>query len=396
MQKWQFYKEKPKYLIFKMPKKTIIIIPTYNERENIALLIPKIFAVTKKISHHDISILVVDDTSPDKTYQKVELLRKKYPKLHLLINPEKAGLGGAYLKGMAKAFNQMKADYIFEFDADGSHDPQKLPDFFAKLDEGYDFVIGGRYKDGGSIDPDWPFIRKFYSIFGNLVIMFVLTDFRIRDWTSGYRAISEKVYRQVIPELSGGRFIGYTWQIGFLHKAVRKNFRITEIPIHFKDRKIGESKLGSEYIKNTLIYIFKARLEEIIKSKFVKFLIVGGIGFVLQFIVFNLLRQFVTEIIATPISTEIAIGSNFILNNLWTFKHQKISGAKILPQFLKFNLASFGSLILQFLSVTIGLFLTPNLQFWFIDAANFYLGIGIFLGLMWNYFAYNKFIWQKK
>ena len=177
-----------------MKKKVVIIIPTYNEKANIQLIVPRIFAAVAGAKNYDIHVLVVDDTSPDKTYEVVKTMMKDNNKLHLLVNPQKSGLGGAYLKGMNYAFGQLKADYIFEFDADGSHDPSRLPYFLAKIGDGYDFVIGGRYKDGGSIDPAWPLIRKFYSVVGNLVIMLVLTDFRIRDWTSGYRAISRSVY----------------------------------------------------------------------------------------------------------------------------------------------------------------------------------------------------------
>ena len=374
--------------------KTVIIIPTYNERENIQKLVPKILEVTRPIKNWTVEILVVDDTSPDKTYEAVKAMQKKYAELKLLVNPEKAGLGGAYKKGMAEAFGKLAADVIFEFDADFSHDPQKIPEFLKKIDEGYDFVIGGRYKDGGSIDPNWPLIRKFYSVVGNMVIMTVLTDFRIRDWTSGYRAIRRKVYEAIIPEMEGERFSGYTWQIGLLHKAVRGGFKIVEVPIQFIDRKIGESKLGSEYIKNTLLYIFQVRWEEIINHRLIKFGVVGGIGFVLQFVVFNLLRTMMADVIATPISTEIAIISNFILNNMWTFKEKKISGGKIMPQFIKFNVASLGSIVLQMVAVAVGIKLTPDLRIWLIDAGNFYLAIGIILGLVWNYFAYNTFVWK--
>src|SRR5690606_21568905 len=103
-----------------------------------------------------------------------------------------AGLGGAYLKGMTEAFENLGADVIFEFDADLSHDPRKIPQFLAKIDQGYDFVLGSRYIPGGGIPADWGLHRKFLSVVGNLIIMVVLTDFSIRDWTTGYRAISKK------------------------------------------------------------------------------------------------------------------------------------------------------------------------------------------------------------
>lgn len=389
-----------------MKKKAVIIIPTYNERENIGEIIPKIAQVIKKEKTYTTSILVVDDTSPDKTYQVVEKLQKKYPQLHLLINKNKAGLGAAYLKGMKYAFGKLGADVVFEFDADGSHDPNKLPEFFAKLNQGYDFVIGGRYKDGGSVDPDWPLIRKFYSIVGNLVIMFILTDFRIRDWTSGFRAIKKNVYQAVVPEMSSERFSGYTWQIGFLHQAVRRNFKICEIPIYFKDRQKGHSKLGSEYIKNTLIYIFRARLHELKHSRISKFLLVGGMTALVQLVLTAVLEKICHYYALTSnnvmtlvqlLAIEVSIVLNFNLNNIWTFAAEKITTWKYLwRQFVKFNLSSFGSIFIQVITLRLGLFLWDNGQWWFLTPVVIYSCIGIILGMIWNYFAYNTFIWRTK
>ncbi len=388
-------------------KKAIIIIPTYNEKENIAAIVPQIFAATKDVKNYQIEILVVDDTSPDKTYEVVKKMQKKFPHLHLLINPEKAGLGGAYMKGMDQAFNHLGADYIFEFDADGSHDPAKLPEFFAKLDQGYDFVIGGRYRSGGSIPSDWPLIRKFYSVFGNLVIMTVLTDFRIRDWTSGYRAISQAVYQAVIPELQGSRFSGYTWQIGFLHKAVRNKFQITEVPINFVDRTIGESKLGSEYIKNTLIYIFKARYDEIINHRIFKFAVTGAIGSLVQLISFAIFNSLLVNPeffwqtqVANFASIELAIISNFIINGAWTFADRALKKEHLLPKFLQFNLASAGSVTVQLLLMwaLVELFGSQQLATLFgfsLTSETIYQIIGILIAMVFNYFFYNTFIWKK-
>lgn len=393
-----------------MKKKVVVIIPTYNERENIQAIVPRIFAAVKGVANYDVHVLVVDDTSPDKTYQVVKKMMTKNKKLHLLVNPEKAGLGGAYLKGMQEAFGKLKADYIFEFDADGSHDPERLPAFLAKLDEGYDFVIGGRYKDGGSIDPNWPLIRKFYSVVGNIVIMCVLTDFRIRDWTSGYRAISRKVYEAVVPELTGERFSGYTWQIGFLHKAVRKNFLVCEVPIHFVDRKIGQSKLGSEYIKNTLLYIFKARLDEIINGRIFKFLVAGGSGALTQLVTFYLMRHYTflgndnlyswAYQVANFLSIEFGGMLTFGINNVWTFKDRQIPPRQIIPQFIKFNIGGIGSISAQLICMWLGkqLFGLGELFHFIItvNRENIYQIVGILIGMFINFFIYSHIIWKEK
>ncbi len=393
-------------------KKAVVIIPTYNEKENIRQVVPILMDVFKQVADWELHVLVVDDTSPDKTYQEVQQLQKKYDRLHLLINKQKAGLGGAYLKGMTEAFENLGADVIFEFDADLSHDPRKIPQFLAKIDQGYDFVLGSRYIPGGGIPADWGLHRKFLSVVGNLIIMVVLTDFSIRDWTTGYRAISKKVYQAVHPEMNSERFTGYTFQIGFLHKTIRKGFKVTEVPFQFIDRTNGQSKLGPEYIKNTLMYIFKVRLQEILEHRIFKFLVVGGVGTLIQLVMLQVFRATLPEfsffvitnfILATFLSIETAIVSNFTLNNIWTFADRKLKVSQIPAKFVQFNLTSAGSILIQLLVATLGeklfglftILTIPIINFPF-DSGTLYVMIGIIIGLFWNFFAYNTFIWKQK
>ncbi len=395
--------------------KAIIVIPTYNERDNIEKTLEEVLAVSTRLNDWQVEILVVDDTSPDKTYELVEKLQTKSPykdQLHLLVNQDKAGLGAAYLKGMIQAFDQLQADVVFEFDADLSHDPKKIPLFLEAIDNGADLVLGSRYIEGGSIPDDWGWHRKIMSVIGNLIIMTVLTNFSIKDWTTGYRAITKKTFKAVEKELHNERFAGYTFQIGFLHKAVRKGFKVTEVPFHFKDRTRGKSKLGPEYIKNTLLYIFKVRIKEILQHRIFKFLVVGGIGTLVQLVSLQLFRTILPEfdwwlitsfILATFLSIEVAIASNFLLNNLWTFADRKIKLAEFPLKFFHFNLTSAGSIIIQLIVATIGerlfgmveLLTVPVINYKF-DSGTLYVMIGIILGLFWNFFAYNAFIWKKK
>lgn len=386
-------------------RKAVVIIPTYNERENISRVIPILNEVFKKIKGWQMNILVVDDTSPDKTYELVEQLKKEHKHLFLVINKKKSGLGGAYLKGMEYAFNTLQADVVFEFDADLSHDPSKIPNFLTAIEDGADMVLGSRYIKGGGIPDDWGLHRKFLSVIGNIVIMLVLTDFRIRDWTGGYRAITEKVYRVVEPELHGERFTGYTFQIGFLHKTVRKGFKIVEVPFKFVDRTIGESKMGIEYIKNTLIYIMKVRIQEILSHRVFKFAVVGGVGAMIQlsslYLLFNLLN--LPYQLAFFLAIEVAVFSNFMINNVWTFSDRKLQVAQMPAKFLQFNLASAGSIVIQqavalFGQFVIGLFTLFTLPFiqFEVGTSMIYAVVGILIGMFWNFFAYNKFIWKPK
>lgn len=400
-------------------KKAVVIIPTYNEKENIAKVIPLLQSTFKNCKDWQMHILVVDDTSPDKTYQVVQELQSKYKNLHLVINKQKAGLGGAYLKGMAEAFGPLKADVVFEFDADLSHDATKIPQFLAAIDAGADMVLGSRYITGGGIPEDWGLHRKFLSIFGNVIIQVILTNFSIRDWTGGYRAITKPVYHSVKNDLSSERFMGYTFQIGFLHKAIKAGFKIVEVPFKFVDRTVGESKLGMEYIKNTLLYILKVRLQDLLAWRFFKFAVVGGIGATIQLSSLILYRSMIPDLanfwsipflglpitgflISQFLSIETAIVSNFILNNSWTFADRKLTLAEVPLKFLAFNLASSGSILIQLLVAAIGkwsiglitLFTIPLIGL-SIDTGMVYAIVGILLGLSWNFFAYNFFIWKK-
>jgi len=388
-------------------KKAIIISPTYNEAKNVERLVTELAEVIKKISSWKVELLIVDDTSPDGTYKIVAQLQKKYKFLHLLINKQKSGLGGAYLKGMDHAFHKLGADVIFEFDADLSHDPQKIPALLKKIDQGNDLVLGSRYVKGGSIPSNWGLHRKFLSVFGNLVIMFVITDFRIRDWTAGFRAITKEVYEAVHKEMSAGRFTGYTFQIGFLHKAVRRGFKVAEVPINFVDRVEGESKLGAEYIKNTLLYILKARYEEIVNHRIFKFLVTGTIGALTQLISLQIFRLFVpTESvirlqIANLGAVEMAMIATFGLNNVWTFADRKLPINKWLAKFFQFNLTASGSVLIQAVVFFLGikligmrdLFTLPIINYP-IDTPPIFSAVGILIGMFWNFFAYNKFIWK--
>lgn len=253
-------------------KKAVIIIPTYNERGNIRPLLvafDRVFRQTPK--QWRLEVLFVDDTSPDGTAKEVQKYQKKWARkrsgmmggrIHLYSNPDKQGLGKAYLLGMEHAFTQLEAEAVFQFDADLSHDPKKIPELLTKLDQGYDFVLGSRYVQGGSIPADWGWHRKFLSRVGNTIVRFGLGYPSIKDWTTGYRLFTKKVYLKVHRQLGQDLLFGYTIMIGFLHAVVVNKFKVAEVPFDFVDRTYGESKLGLEYIVTTLWYIARSRLQQ--------------------------------------------------------------------------------------------------------------------------------------
>jgi dolichol-phosphate mannosyltransferase len=373
----------------------VMVIPTYDEKGNIGRAINELETVFKQVpDNYEMHILVVDDSSPDGTADEVREKMKQLKNVHLLINKKKMGLGGAYLSGMKYAVEKLNPDIFFEFDADLSHDPKLVPQFLAKLEEGYDLVLGSRYIKGGAIPDNWGLKRKFYSVFGNMIIMFVLTDFSIRDWTTGYRAIRRYVYDKVYPLLGEERFFGYTFQIGFLHKAVRAGFKAGEVPLKFVDRTLGRSKLGAEYIKNTLIYIFKARFFELLR--FFKFAIVGSLGLVIQTVLYWILGfglKVVSPTIATILGGQLAILSNFILNNVWTFGDRKItSSAALFKKLIVFYATSnIAVLFIQGGIMKVGEILVGKEN---ILIHGFYVA-ALALTLIFNFTVYNKYIWKK-
>ena len=377
-------------------KKAVIVIPTYNEKENIQKLIPEIFTITSK-EPWDISVLVVDDTSPDGTGEAVKHMQKNYPKLHI-ISGKKKGLGEAYIHGFNYAIEHYKPNFLFEMDADGQHNPNLIPSFLKALDAGADFVIGSRYIKGGSIPAEWEFHRKFLSYFGNnLVLRFGFMEFSITDWTSGYRAVSVPFIQETIECYR--HLDGYTFQIGIVDQAVKHGLKIKEIPLQFQDRKIGSSKIQTfKFIFDNLFYILR-------NSPFIKFVFVGLGGALVDFgIAALLISTFdMFKPTANAISAEIAIIFNFMMNNFWSFKYKQINPSikSYISQFAKFNLVSSGSILIQWGGMYIALIIFGdrilNIYFAYVPSWILYkILIIAFCIIPYSYFMYNHFVWKKK
>lgn len=372
--------------------KVVIILPTYNEKGNIDRLIPileeKIFP---KIKNHEMYILVADDNSPDGTASEVRKLMRKWGNIDLSLG-ERKGLGAAYVRGMTYAIEKMGADVLFGMDADLSHPPEKIPEFLQKIDEGYDMVIGTRYSQGGSIPPNWGFHRKLFSIVGNLLVKTVLMRFWIHDWTGGFRALRKEVFLKEKEELTA--FRGYTFQVSFLHKVVRDGFKIAEVPIHFTDRTLGRSKIAPrEYIIDLLKYIIIARIKEILTGTFGKFLVVGGIGFIINAVVLRALVEVFrwNPSAANLVGAVFAIFSNYNLNNLWTFGERKATTLRL--YFIKmlqfYATSSFGVVFIQTGTIFLGDRFIGR-KFYFI-----YFLVGTGLLLIWNFTMYSLVIWRR-
>ncbi len=364
-------------------KRVVLILPTYNEKDNIETLIISIQKVFQKLGQYQLQILVVDDFSPDGTAKVVERLTAKFQNI-ALISKKKEGLGAAIIYGVNYAFKYFSPELFIQIDADWQHNPELLPAFFNCLEKGADFVIGSRYIKGGSIPINWGINRKIYSIAGNAIVRIGLGMMTPFDWTSGYRLYKSDVFRKVGYGLE--KYSGYTFQVAFLRNAKTAGYKIAEVPLQFVDRIHGRSKIAPlDYIKNLLIYILN-------NSIFLKYLIIGIIGFTLQTLLTKLLITFkVFPGIAVAVSSFFAISANFIGNNLWTFSHNKISGAsKLLKKFTHFIATSIGAVVIQFIVVSVGVYFWGD-NAWFL-LMTFAI---IFLVIPYNYFIYNRLIWKK-
>jgi len=318
--------------------RVVIIVPTYNERDNISALVPALHSLPTPRAH-SVEILVVDDSSPDGTAHAVRDLQTEYPNLHLLVG-SKAGLGAAYVRGMRHALDVMGADVVFEMDADFSHKPEDVPRLLAEIDQGADFVIGSRYVRGGSIPREWGIRRKLNSRLGNFVARYVAGINRVHDCTAGFRAIRASILRQI--DLGALRVQGYAFQVALLHAALVAGARIVEVPVQFVDRTKGESKLGLSDIVEFVANAWWIRLQSV--ETFLKFLAVGGSGVVVNLGLFTaLLGAGVNKYWASPIAIEVSIISNFLLNNYWTFQGRNRRD-RVRVKGLKFNAVSLVSL----------------------------------------------------
>ena len=367
-------------------KQAVIILPTYNEARSIEKLIYEIFDQQKNLKDWQLKVLVVDSKSPDGTGKIVQKLQRSFENLHFL-STEKEGLGKAYIAGFTYSLKHLGPSVIFEMDADFSHSPHRIPSFLKAIEDGADFVIGSRYIKDGSIPKDWAFHRKLFSVFGNLVVRFGLMKLSVTDWTSGFRAIKIWVVEEITPELLN--FSGYVFQVALLDKAIKKGARIAEIPIHFLDRRHGISKINSfQYIVQTILYVLKS-------SSFIKYILVGLVGATLDFgISYVLIEKSHWFLwLATLVSAETAIISNFLFNNFWSFSHKKLERrvSLYLYKFFKFNLISVGGLAIQAGGIElVAHFFGP--KYWYI----YKVFIIAFIIIPYSYILYNKIIWRDK
>ena len=228
-----------------------IVVPTYNEAENLSKLVSALLSLELPGLH----VMVVDDNSPDGTGQIADALALEHPgRVHPLHRPGKQGLGRAYLHGFAVAMDA-GADFIGQMDADFSHPPDKWPELVAAMD-GVDLVVGSRYISGGSVDRDWPAWRKFLSAFGNRYARTILR-LPIRDVTGGFRLYRRDLLSRM--PLERVRSNGYVFQVEMGYLAYRCGARFREVPIYFADRRWGTSKMSLRIQLEAALRVWQVR-----------------------------------------------------------------------------------------------------------------------------------------
>lgn len=230
----------------------LVVIPTYNEAENIAKLVP---AVLRQAPNID--VLVVDDGSPDGTGAIVKELMASHPHVHLIERQGKQGLGTAYVLGFKYAIEHGYT-YVFEMDADFSHSPNDIPIFLSKIKD-YDLVIGSRYINGVRV-LNWPMNRLLLSYFANVYTR-IITGLPVRDATGGFKCYRIEALKAI--DLDNIRSNGYAFQIEMSYKMWRKGFRLIEIPIVFTDRREGHSKMSKHIVYEAMFMLLKLRLRSI-------------------------------------------------------------------------------------------------------------------------------------
>jgi dolichol-phosphate mannosyltransferase len=233
-----------------VPERALVIIPTYNEIQNVRRIVPQVLEQDARID-----VLVVDDGSPDGTGAAAEEIAAADARVHVLHRPGKSGLGTAYLAGFKWALER-DYEYVFEMDADFSHDPKHIPQFLAAVADA-DLVVGCRYLEGRVTVVNWPIGRLMLSYAANIYAR-VVTGIRLSDATGGFKCFRRRVLQAV--DLGAVRSNGYAFQIEMNFRVARKGFRIAEIPIVFVDRTDGVSKMSGRIVREAVWMVWRLRL----------------------------------------------------------------------------------------------------------------------------------------
>ncbi|AXR61824.1 glycosyltransferase [Leptospira mayottensis] len=374
-----------------------LILPTYNEKENLILLLPKLIALfkSKKI---DYEIIIVDDDSPDLTWKWFQNKEKEFPSVRLIRRIHEKGLSSAVLTGMASS----QGEYLCVMDADLQHDENILPEMIIKLSFS-DIVIGSRRVENGNYG-EMSSVRRLISYSATLLAKLLL-PLPTTDPMSGFFAMRREVFETTKSKINPR---GFKILLEFLGRT--KDLKVSEVGYSFRKRNHGETKLSSSVIKQYLIALFELRFGSFVSIEFIKYGITGFSGVFVnlggQYLYNNVLAINVVEQIQSAISLpsgaivfgfELSVLTNYFLNNIWTFSDRKNVGfLDNTIGFLKFNVISLLGFLIQF---STWFFLVKYFQIYYPDFLPYwltYMGniVGILLATATNYFLNRNFTWK--
>jgi len=369
--------------------KVVIVMAAWNEAENISEMIDELYANVFPKIKAEMHLLVADNNSTDGTTEIVQDKMKEHSTLHIVQQGNKKGLGNAYIVGFEYAMEKLHADAVMEMDADGQHPPRFVKSMVDAYLEGAEYVIGSRYIPGGSVPAEWQLFRKLVSYFGNLYIRVVMLKLKVHDLTTGFRLMKVK---GVLDQIDLDHLMEkerFAYKVDLLYQCLKLSKKTVEVPLEFAARKTDKSKFNPKEMLATFKVATILGIRD--KARFIKFGTVGFLGYLVNALALAYFGKFSwPEPIIWAAATELAIINNFILNNIWTFRSEKISGAKkIMLKFFQFNLTSLGALIIQTVAGTLGVyFFGPGSRQILLPF------IILFLVLPYNYIMYNVVIWK--
>lgn len=359
------------------PLKLAVVIPTFNESGNVAVLVDKLHEVLG--ADHSWEIIFVDDDSPDGTSSLIRQLSENHPRVRCLRRIGRRGLSSACTEGMLSS----SASYFAIMDADLQHDETKLPEMLRALEqEGYDMAVGTRYMEGGSVG-NWQEDRIQTSQVATWMSQRLL-GLRVKDPMSGFFMLRREVFEGAVYKLSG---IGFKLLVDLLASS-RRDLRIKEIPFHFGQRLEGESKLDTRVIWDYLMLLADKRLGRYIPIQLISFATVGSLGVLVHMLVLFLFMGIFhgAFIVGQVAAVSISMVFNFFVNNALTYRDKKLRGLSLIWGLLKFMLVcSVGGAA----NVGVASWIYDDMGYWLVSGL-----AGILVGLIWNYAATSILVWS--
>lgn len=358
-----------------------LILPTFNEAENIPVLVPKVLEVLKG---QEAEIIVVDDNSPDRTWEVTRELSRKHPQLRVIRRIDRHGLSSAVIEGFLAA----SGDVLMVMDADGQHDLHLLPALADAVKKGSDIAIGSRYMEGGSVG-EWDERRFALSRLATSLAK-KLCKVRVADPMSGFFALNRKTFEAALPHLNPK---GFKILLDLLVHAPNGT-SATEIPFTFSKRMHGESKLSRRVQLEFLEYLYDVTLGRYIPVTLIKYTLVGLLGVIIHLLTFLTAETFLPAItlhllgfsLPLLLGIEAAIVFNFVLNNAWTFKEARLKGIAAFGGFCSYNIACLLGALANY----------PVTQHLIGQGMPVLAGvaIGAFVGMIWNYTMSRMLTWR--